>query len=171
MTTCSYRRGIWNRLVYSSHVFSLWSNILQKDDEKYNLQSALRLSQRRAKLKSATNHDIVSFPSILRRPATDSTKEEGHNDPSSNYGLIYHKPETEAEKNMHQLWMARRRQEMFDWKSQQQVDLVMNRLALHKSRLESNALRRYYSLTAISYRSDLFPLVQTRDEYFDESRE
>eukprot|EP01034_Spumella_vulgaris_P034796 gene34796-42916_t len=58
-----------------------------------------------------------------------------------NYGLVYNQPESEAEKNMHELWMARRRQEAFEWKTQQHLALVMDRLALHKSRLESDALR------------------------------
>lgn len=30
----------------------------------------------------------------------------------------------------------------FEWKTQQHLSLVMDRLALHKSRLESDALRR-----------------------------
>lgn len=30
----------------------------------------------------------------------------------ANYGLIYNKPETEAEKTMNELWIARRRQEV-----------------------------------------------------------
>ena len=63
-------------------------------------------------------------------------------DADDNYGMIYNKPETEAEKNMQELWMARRRQEAFDWKTQQHLALVMDRLALHKSRLETDALRR-----------------------------
>ena len=29
-----------------------------------------------------------------------------------NYGMMYHKPETDAERSMHELWMARRRQEV-----------------------------------------------------------
>ncbi len=29
-----------------------------------------------------------------------------------NYGMVYNVPETEAERNMHELWMARRRQEV-----------------------------------------------------------
>ena len=29
-----------------------------------------------------------------------------------NYGMVYNKPETEAERTMHELWMARRRQEV-----------------------------------------------------------
>ena len=31
---------------------------------------------------------------------------------ADNYGMVYNKPETEAEKNMHELWMAKRRQEV-----------------------------------------------------------
>eukprot|EP01038_Epipyxis_sp_PR26KG_P004770 gene4770-6692_t len=62
-----------------------------------------------------------------------------------NYGLIYNVPTTEAEKNMHEMWMARRRQEAFEWKTQQHLALVMDRLALHRSRLESDALRRQES--------------------------
>ena len=56
--------------------------------------------------------------------------------------MVYNKPETEAERTMHELWMARRRQEAFEFKTQQHLALVMDRLALHKSRLESDALRR-----------------------------
>ncbi len=83
-----------------------------------------------------------------------------------NYGLMYSKPETEAERNMHELWMARRRQEVcvyasvclcmfayiciymlnvlqaFEWKSRQHMALVMDRLALHKSRMETEGLRK-----------------------------
>eukprot|EP01039_Chlorochromonas_danica_P007258 gene7258-8027_t len=59
-----------------------------------------------------------------------------------NYGLLHSKPETDAEKNMNELWLARRRQEAFQFKTQQQLAVVMDRLALHKSRLESDALRR-----------------------------
>lgn len=31
---------------------------------------------------------------------------------NDNYGMVYNKPETEAEKNMHELWLARRKQEV-----------------------------------------------------------
>lgn len=64
---------------------------------------------------------------------------------SNNYGLLYNKPETEAEKNMNELWLARRQQEAFQHKYQQQLAVVMDRLALHKSRLESDSLRRQES--------------------------
>ena len=92
-----------------------------------------------------------------------------------NYGMMYNPPETEAERTMNELWVARRRQEVrmiaiitiniqyilvylmmkkmimmimmvcyqaFEWKTQQHLALVMDRLALHKSRLEAEALRR-----------------------------
>jgi hypothetical protein len=51
-------------------------------------------------------------------------------------------PETEAEKVMHELWIARRRQEAFEWKAKQNLNLIMDRRDLHRSRLESEALRR-----------------------------
>mmetsp|Transcript_15665 Transcript_15665/g.21440 ORF Transcript_15665/g.21440 Transcript_15665/m.21440 type:complete len:733 (+) Transcript_15665:63-2261(+) len=70
-----------------------------------------------------------------------------------NYGMIYNQPETEAEKNMNELWMARRRQEAFEWKTQQHLALVMDRLALHKSRLETDALRRQESSVLLKARA------------------
>lgn len=60
-----------------------------------------------------------------------------------NYGMIYNVPESDAERNMHELWMARRRQEAFEWKAKQQMNLVMDRLALQKSRMESEGLRKH----------------------------
>jgi hypothetical protein len=53
-----------------------------------------------------------------------------------------YEPETEAEKVMHELWIARRRQEAFEWKAKQNLNLIMDRRDLHRSRLESEALRR-----------------------------
>ena len=69
-----------------------------------------------------------------------------------NYGMMYHKPESEAEMAMHELWLARRQQEAFNWKSQQHMNLVMDRYALHKSRLESDSLRRQESNSYIRSR-------------------
>ena len=69
-----------------------------------------------------------------------------------NYGMMYHKPESEAEMTMHELWLARRQQEAFNWKSQQHMNLVMDRYALHKSRLESDSLRRQESNTFLRSR-------------------
>eukprot|EP00605_Chrysophyceae_sp_TOSAG23-4_P001564 GSChrysophyteH1.ASY1.ANO1.1715.1 assembled CDS len=70
-----------------------------------------------------------------------------------NYGMMYHQPETEAEKQMHELWLARRQQEAFNWKSQQHMALVMDRLALHKARLASDSLRRQESNALLRGRS------------------
>jgi hypothetical protein len=56
--------------------------------------------------------------------------------------MVFNKAETEAEKNMNELWVARRRQEAFDWKTKQHILLVMDRLALQKSRRETDSLRR-----------------------------
>lgn len=53
-----------------------------------------------------------------------------------------YEPETEAEKNMQDMWLAKRRQEAFDWKTQQHLSMVMDRMGLHKSRLEAESLRR-----------------------------
>lgn len=53
-----------------------------------------------------------------------------------------YEPETEAERVMHELWLARRRQEAFEWKAKQNLNLIMDRRDLHRSRLESEALRR-----------------------------
>ena len=59
------------------------------------------------------------------------------------YGLMYYKPETEAELKMHDLWIAKRREEAFHWKAQQQLTLVLDRMALHRSAQESDLLRRH----------------------------
>ena len=51
-----------------------------------------------------------------------------------NYGMMHYQPESEAERNMLDLWVAKRREEAFNWKTQQHMALVMDRLAVHKSR-------------------------------------
>ena len=66
-------------------------------------------------------------------------------DSTNNYGMLYHKPDTQSETQMHDLWVAKRRQEAFDWKTQQHLAVVMDRLAVHKSRMETDALRRQES--------------------------
>ena len=66
-------------------------------------------------------------------------------DSSNNYGMLYHKPDSQSEIQMHDLWVAKRRQEAFDWKTQQHLAVVMDRLAVHKSRMETDALRRQES--------------------------
>jgi hypothetical protein len=45
------------------------------------------------------------LPKISQLPGPESEE---------TYGLMYHKPETEAEIKMHDLWIARRRQEVGD---------------------------------------------------------
>jgi hypothetical protein len=35
--------------------------------------------------------------------------------------MVYNKPESESEKLIHDLWVAKRRQEAFDWKTQQHL--------------------------------------------------
>ena len=65
--------------------------------------------------------------------------------PDEAFGLHHHVPTSETEKSMHELWLARRRQEAFDWKTQKHMALVLDRMELHRSRLESDALRRQES--------------------------
>eukprot|EP01035_Chromulina_nebulosa_P019241 gene19241-25092_t len=79
------------------------------------------------------SNNINGLPTININTNTNS---------NSNYGLLYNKPVSEAEKNMNDMWIAKRKQEAFDWKSQQQMSLVMDRLSLQKSRMESDTLRR-----------------------------
>jgi hypothetical protein len=89
-----------------------------------------------------------AYPAILKPKSTDfevgrvrkkKQKEVG------TMGMLHYAPETEAEKTMHTLWLARRREEAFEWKTQQQLAVAMDRLSVHKARLESDALRRQES--------------------------
>ena len=82
------------------------------------------------------------FPEILPPRTNYSTFLPKVPDSDDNYGMIYNKPESEAEKQMHELWMARRRQEAFEWKTQQHLSMVLDRLELQKSRMESDSLRK-----------------------------
>ena len=59
------------------------------------------------------------------------------------YGLMYHRPESAAEVKMNDLWVSKRREEAFEWKSKQQMTLMLDRMSLHRSRLESDLLTRY----------------------------
>ena len=69
------------------------------------------------------------------------------------YGLMYHRPESAAEVKMNDLWVSKRREEAYAWKSKQQMTLMLDRMSLHRSRLEADLLTRYdtfsFSLTAI----------------------
>lgn len=64
--------------------------------------------------------------------------------------------ETEAERRMNALFIAKRRQQAFEWKAKQQYALVMDRRALHLSRLESDALRRTESSSIMGQVRDAF---------------
>jgi hypothetical protein len=79
-------------------------------------------------------HDYL--PTLPQLPGPEGAAEE-------EYGLMYYKPETEAELKMHDLWIAKRREEAFHWKAQQQLTLVLDRMALHRSAQESDLLRRH----------------------------
>jgi len=86
------------------------------------------------------------FPDIIRGPG-DRRDYSGFlpkiPGAEENYGMVHHVPESDAERNMHELWMARRRQEAFEWKAKQQMNVVLDRLALQKSRMESEGLRKH----------------------------
>jgi len=78
-----------------------------------------------------------------------------------------YQPETEAELIMQELWIARRRQEAFEWKAKQNVALIMDRRALHKSRLESDTLRREESSSFLAGKQN--PENISEKDYYDES--
>ena len=80
------------------------------------------------------HHDYL--PKLPRLPGGDGAAEE-------HYGLMYHKPETEAEIRMNDLWVSKRREEAFQWKAKQQLAMMLDRVSLHKSRMESDLLARY----------------------------
>lgn len=90
---------------------------------------------------SGSQNPAVSFQRTNSLPKLPGAEE--------NYGLVHNRPETAAEKTMNELWLARRQQEAFQHKTQQQLALVMDRLALHRARLESDALRRQESETML----------------------
>lgn len=131
---------------------------LANEDQEHDLPGfELPSSPSRYGTKTIPIYVKHGFPEVLR-PRVDYTsflpKIPGADD---NYGMVYNKPETEAEKKMHELWLARRRQEAFEWKTQQHLALVMDRLALHKARLESDALRRVESNTFLATNGKLRP--------------
>lgn len=103
----------------------------------------------RPKLESAPPTDQHGFTNLFRRNTLTAVDGKA----VDKYGFLYHQPESQSERKLHELWLARRKQEAFEWKAQQQIDLVMNRLSLKKSRLESNSLRRQEVNTFMSMRS------------------
>jgi len=89
-----------------------------------------------------------AYPAILKPKSADfevGRVREKKQKKAGSMGMLHYAPETEAEKTMHTLWLARRREEAFEWKTQQQLAVAMDRLAVHKARLESDALRRQES--------------------------
>ena len=44
---------------------------------------------------------------------------------------------------MNELWVSKRREEAFQWKAKQQLTLMLDRMSLHRSRLESDLLMRH----------------------------
>lgn len=79
-----------------------------------------------------------------------------------------YKPETEAEITMNELWIARRRQEAFEWKAKQNVDLIMDRRSLHKSRMESETLRRQETSSYLAMRLSKNTKNHNDDDNYDE---
>lgn len=54
-----------------------------------------------------------AYPSVIRNtPDLESSFLPKIPGAEENYGMLYNKPETEAEKKMNDLWLARRRQEV-----------------------------------------------------------
>jgi hypothetical protein len=78
----------------------------------------------------------------LKLPPISSSKKQKPPEPVLEDGSGGYQPESEAEMVMHELWIARRRQEAFEWKAKQNLNLIMDRRDLNRSRLESEALRR-----------------------------
>ncbi len=83
-----------------------------------------------------------SNPTVLRSTSA------GQNMPSdtAKYGIRIDEPISEAERTMHELWLAKRQQEAFEWKARQNVDIVMDRRSLDRSRAESEVLRRWVDI-------------------------
>jgi hypothetical protein len=112
-----------------------------KEDSLLSLPATMTgtLSPRASTAPAYVKH---AFPQILppkKDYASFLPKIPGADD---NYGMLFNKPETEAEKQMHELWMARRRQEAFEWKTQQHLTMVLDRLELQRSRMEADSLRK-----------------------------
>jgi hypothetical protein len=95
-------------------------------------------------MKRVPNYVSHNFPNVFPPTQNDPETSFLPKIPGSdaNYGMLYNRPETEAERKMNELWLARRRQEAFDYKTQQQLAIVMDRLALHKARMENDTLRK-----------------------------
>lgn len=93
------------------------------------------------KVQDYTKHQ---YPRVSGAPPVGAYPED------ETYGMLYNQPQTEAEIEMHELWLAKRQQEAFDLKARRQLSVVMDRRSLLKSRLESEALRRLESSTFLA---------------------
>jgi hypothetical protein len=69
-------------------------------------------SPSRSAMRSAPQYVKNGFPSILPQRTDYQSFLPKIPKAEENYGMIYNHPETEAEKTMHELWVARRRQEV-----------------------------------------------------------
>jgi len=96
-----------------------------------------------------------------------SGEREGERD---EYGMMYGEPQSEAEKGVHALFIAKRRQEAFEWKAKQQLSLVLDRRALHLSRVESDALRRTESSSMMNRSSQSSHSQSSSTRYAPEVR-
>ena len=98
------------------------NEVTENDEEK--LQK-FKEPDRPASASRAPLYIKHSYPEVLKpNSASEIIKSRGSSqvpDSSNNYGMIYHKPDSEGEMMMHELWVAKRRQEAFDWKTQQVI--------------------------------------------------
>lgn len=101
---------------------------------------------------NAGGHSEAKMYSKHVNPKVAGTRPAGESNAiSDNMGMLFlQEPQTEAEIEMHNLWLAKRQQEAFDLKARHQLAVVMDRRSLHKSRLESEALRRLESSTFLA---------------------
>lgn len=131
--------------------------LLDSKDDITSNQSKKTLHEMRQSLKSESTDDELLLKSSLKHGTKHGIKtREGNantvnilNKLNDNYGMVHHIPESEEEITMHELWIAKRKQEIFDSRSQQQINLVMDRLAMNKSRHESDVLRRFKFISVL----------------------
>ena len=78
-------------------------------------------------------------------------------------------PENETERVLHELFVARRRQEAFEWKARQNMNLVMDRRDLHRSRLDSEVLRREETSSFLAAPQNLEDITGSNESLFSET--
>ena len=76
----------------------------------------------------------------------------------------------ETDQKIQDLWLARRQQEAFEWKTRQNLNLIMDRRELQRSRLESEALRREETSSYIAGPQKIEDIVASSSLYDDNSR-